>query len=195
MARRSCIKINCCFTPIANEDITLRGLVEVYVKKCRGAAKGQLKFFAKQSSLAATIEVAALCIINGKRSSHHRRRSKATLIEARNVLMKELSKLKQSRSFQELHETVDRTVRHIPYLGELYSYDTALHIGAKLKQEPIDEVYLHSGTRVGARNLGLDYRHPTISLTSLRPELRVLSAREIEDFLCIFKDHLHEGMA
>jgi hypothetical protein len=76
----------------------------------------------------------------------------------------------------------------------LYSYDTAVHIGAKLGLMP-DEVYLHSGTRKGARALGLPYRQPTLQISSLPIALHQLAGYEIEDFLCIFKNEFDEAMA
>jgi hypothetical protein len=42
-------------------------------------------------------------------------------------------------------------------------YDTALRIGAKLKLFPT-KVYLHAGTRLGARALGLDDSAATLKV-------------------------------
>lgn len=65
-------------------------------------------------------------------------------------------------------------------------YHTALHIGAKLGLKP-DKIYLHRGTRAGARKLGVNTRSATLSVDSLPTPLRVLDPREAEDFLCIYK--------
>jgi hypothetical protein len=81
---------------------------------------------------------------------------------------------------------VKKTVSRIPDLGELYYYDTALHIGAKLGLMPV-KVYLHAGTKDGARRLKLSCRNKTIDFDQLPIELRCLAPYEIEDFLCIFK--------
>src|SRR5207237_10549851 len=97
-------------------------------------------------------------------------------------------------SFRHLHDTIEQLVAHIPGLAELYSYDAALQIGAKLDLKP-DVVYLHRGTRDGARNLGLPFRKATLDVGCLRRELSLLVPYEIEDFLCIYKDYLIEGMA
>lgn len=184
---------NSCVHRIASDRLTLRALVQDYVSECRSLARAELQFFAQQRTLQATIEVAALCIDSaGFRFSHQRRRSPATLTEARDVLTAAERELRQCRSFRQLHETVDRLVALIADLAELYSYDTALHIGAKLGLEP-DMIYLHRGTRVGARNLGLPHRQPTIEPRLMRPELRVLAPYEIEDFLCIYKNYLSVG--
>ena len=65
-------------------------------------------------------------------------------------------------------------------------YDTVLRIGAKLDLFP-DRVYLHCGTREGARALGLKWRDPWLKVDELPRELRRLKPHEIEDFLCIYK--------
>ena len=67
--------------------------------------------------------------------------------------------------------------------------DTALRIGAKLGIRP-DRVYLHRGTREGARALKLDASQATIDVSQLPPAFQRLDAREIEDCLCIYKEDL-----
>src|SRR5215468_2342022 len=71
------------------------------------------------------------------------------------------------------------------YKPRMYVYDTALRIGAKLGVFP-KEVYLHAGTRVGARKLGLDASKPTVKMSFLPTHLRTLRPHEVEDVLCIF---------
>ena len=53
-----------------------------------------------------------------------------------------------------------------------------------------ERVYLHRGTRKGARALGLDWRADSLDPRVLPKELADLEPREIEDFLCIYKDCL-----
>lgn len=76
-------------------------------------------------------------------------------------------------------------------MGALTIYDTAVKIGAHLGLEPTS-VYLHTGTRDGARALGLDVRGGTIPIDSLPPEFARLDADEIEDCLCMFKADLRK---
>src|ERR1700730_9584939 len=76
---------------------------------------------------------------------------------------------------------------YVPGIGELYVYDTALRLGAKLGVFP-EKVYLHACTRIRVRNLGLDARSTALRMASLRRALRSLKPREVEDVLCIFKD-------
>ncbi|MBI1997211.1 MAG: hypothetical protein HYW03_03845 [Deltaproteobacteria bacterium] len=73
-------------------------------------------------------------------------------------------------------------------------YDTALRIGARLGLEP-ERVYIHSGTRVGARRLGLDWRAKWIEPKDLPKPLRSLPPWQVEDILCIYKDWFTQGRA
>jgi hypothetical protein len=77
----------------------------------------------------------------------------------------------------------------IPGIGELTVYDTALRIGAHFGLEP-ERVYVHAGTREGARALGFENRRTTIDMNELPEPLQRLSAREAEDMLCIYKHSL-----
>ena len=72
-------------------------------------------------------------------------------------------------------------------IGGLTVYDTTLCIGAKLGVFPRC-IYLHNGTRRGARALGLNWRTSVLSVAECPRELRRLKPHEIEDCLCIFKD-------
>ena len=67
-------------------------------------------------------------------------------------------------------------------------YDTALRIGAKLGVAPV-RVYLHTGTREGAKRLGIETKGVSALWPSELPEaLRELEPYEVEDVLCIYKD-------
>jgi hypothetical protein len=167
-----------------------------YIEDYRDGARDLLRFYAQQPTVAAAIRAAALCHIDdvGTRSPHQRRRSQATLDASARTLIREGNRLQRCDSFDCLLNTVASLVADIPDLGELYSYDTALHIGARTKRLP-DSVYLHAGTRLGAKALRLPYRQKSLDVASLPASLRVLKPYEIEDFLCIYKDRLHSSMA
>lgn len=96
------------------------------------------------------------------------------------------------RSFDELLDAVDQAIGSIRCIGDLLLYDTALRIGANLGIMP-DRVYLHSGTRRGARALGLAWKRRSISIAELPVALRGLKPHEIEDCLCIFKDRFRDA--
>ena len=97
--------------------------------------------------------------------------------------------LAKAKSFEDLHKTVAATISSIPGIGELTIYDTALRIGAKLQLEP-NVVFLHAGTRAGARWLGLNVSGDSLRVTDFPRALQNLKAREIEDLLCIYKGQL-----
>ena len=89
------------------------------------------------------------------------------------------------RTFDELHSFLEVTFLKIPGLGVLYTYDTALRIGFYLRLEP-KAVYLHAGTKIGARALGVTTAKRA-QVRDLPLALQVLPVHEIENFLCIFK--------
>jgi hypothetical protein len=72
-------------------------------------------------------------------------------------------------------------------IGPLAVYDITQRIGRYLGLEP-EDVYLHRGTREGARALGLCGE--TVKKDQFPAAFQRLSAAEIEDCLCIFKDEL-----
>ena len=126
---------------------------------------------------------------DGKRYDHQRRLRVPTLEEARRRLQKATSRLKRARDFDHLHRLVKEEIGPMHGIGELMVYDTALRIGAKLGLKP-RQVYLHSGTRQGARRLGLCWRRPYLSVACFPPQFRELAPHEIEDCVCIFKAKL-----
>jgi hypothetical protein len=71
--------------------------------------------------------------------------------------------------------------------GELTVYDAALRIGTyrELKLEP-KEIYLHAGTRKGAKTLGFKGRRRSIRLDELPKAFYRLKPYQIEDCLCIY---------
>ena len=92
----------------------------------------------------------------------------------------------EAPSFDELHRVVLEVGALIPGIGELAVYDTALRIGVKRDLLPT-RVYLHRGTRSGARALGINRNCPSISVSELPEPFADLKPHEIEDCLCIFK--------
>ncbi|WP_194915339.1 hypothetical protein [Catenulispora rubra] len=140
------------------------------------------------STLAHAIDAAALCKQpDGKRQSHQRRIPRLTLEESRQRLREMLPALRTVRSFGELYDIVGSTIRDIPGIGELTVYDTAVCIGWHLDIHPT-EVYLHRGTRAGAKELDFNGSQQTVRVDELPAGLRILTPGEIEDVLCIYKD-------
>jgi hypothetical protein len=158
-------------------------------------ADRELRFFEIQRDLAAAIREAALARgPSGKRLSHQRRIPGRVLEKARKILASAEPSIARAKTFAELHDIIESSIRPLPGVGELMVYDTALRIGAKLGLSP-DDVYVHAGTRVGARALGFRGSRKTISPAELPRPLRALRPREIEDVLCIYKSQLTRLLA
>jgi len=162
--------------------------VKHYIKNRRDEGERELRWFAIQRTLVEVVSVAALARSPcGKRLHHQRRIPQSVLEQSRRRLLDCLPAIEQCSSFESLHELVRQQIRPIPGIGELTVYDTALRIGAKLHLEP-KVVFLHAGTRLGAERLGIDVRRKYVDVSELPQPLRRLSAREVEDILCIYKD-------
>lgn len=124
----------------------------------------------------------------GKRYSHQARITRKCIKEAGNLLLEKCDELKSCSSFHDLWLLVRGILEPIHGAGELYIYDTSLRLGASLGLFP-DRVYLHAGTRKGAKAFGLiSDRGDWINQRELPGALRELPPYEVEDILCIYKD-------
>ena len=174
----------------------LKAIVRTYIEHIRPLAEDELNCFRDQPTLISAVENAALAINNEqKRYSHQRRLKKTTLEQAKMVLLKNIEMVEQAKTFDELFTLIELLLEPIHGIGELYVYDTTLRIGAKRGLLPA-KVYLHRGTRIGAKNLKLGEiikgGTKSIDISSLPPEFQLLEPHEIEDVLCIFKDDLRD---
>lgn len=122
-----------------------------------------------------------------KRHDHQRRLKRASL-EAAHGKLKGAS-FSECESFHDLFLTVERTIGGIPGIGELMVYDTSLRIGANVGLLP-DRVYLHSGTRRGAKQLSLPTEIGWLLRDQLPQDLQSLAPCQVEDLLCIYKEYL-----
>ncbi|TXH74901.1 hypothetical protein [Thiobacillus sp.] len=173
--------------------MTLYDIVADYICRYRVDAEQEQRWFAIQRTLEKAVSRAALAVNQkGKRFSHQRRIPQAVLAESRRRLVASLPMLSKVQSFEALHETVAVVIGSIPGIGELTIYDTALRIGAKLQFEP-NVVFLHAGTRTGARRMGLSVSRKFIPVAEFPRAFQKLKPREIEDVLCIYKDGLCLG--
>jgi len=178
---------NCAKRVRRAEFESLVAIIAHYLANYSDNANRELQFCRCQRTIDAALKQAALARLpSGKRAHHQRRLSQSTLNAAWDALKQ--CDFSECRSFHELFCLVDETVRPIHGIGELYIYDTSLRMGAFLRLSP-DRVYLHAGTRVGARALGFsggDY----ILCSDLPNEFAVLQPHQIEDCLCIYKREL-----
>lgn len=165
-------------------------IIRTYITQIRPRANEELDWFRQQPTLSKAIRLATLAVSSkGKRYSHQRRLSKTTLEQAQDILLENEERIGQSQNFDDLFIFLEQLLSPVKGLGELYIYDTALRIGAKIGVSP-ERVYLHAGTRIGAKALGFDGRMKTLEVSQLPEWLQQLQPHEIEDVLCIFKDKL-----
>jgi hypothetical protein len=142
-------------------------------------------------SLSDAIHRAGLSTIPGKkrliRHGHQCRLPEAVLSEATQAILALESRIAAVAGFDELHALIRVACSSVQGTGPLYCYDVAHRIGLHLGIEP-DLIYMHTGTREGAKALGIDVAGRThIRVSDLPRPMRVLSAAEAEDVLCIYK--------
>lgn len=165
-------------------------IADVYIKKIRPEANKELEWFKNQKSLDDAIHYAALATnCCEKRYSHQRRITRENLQLSKKILLQNIEKINKCPSFDTLYTVLERLLDPVSGLGELYIYDTAFRLGVYLNLMP-ERVYLHAGTRIGAKNLGFDGKNKTLEVAQMPEWLQQLQPYEIEDVLCIFKDKL-----
>jgi hypothetical protein len=178
---------------------TLRQLVDVYRKHCAADLKLKLDAF-ERMAVEQVVEYAG----QGKEYtgfSHigHLRRAPTDSLKAAGKQLSrkyECKKFKRCKSFDDIYKAVKESVEQkVSRLKEMYFYDIALRIGVTKGLWP-GKVYLQCGALAGAQNLFKGYKPektiglPVMACSEFPPELNCLNAAEIENFLCIFKDHL-----
>ena len=131
---------------------------------------------------------AALAIdSNCKKYLHQRRLKQKALNKSLANLTKIKSNIKSCKSFDQLHALLDSKLQKVKGLGTLFIYDTAFRLGVNLGLYP-QKVYLHAGTRMGAKRLDLNYEEPYLEMKEVPRPLRKLKPYQVEDFLCIYKN-------
>lgn len=170
---------------------TLQSVVRAYRQRHRPRARAELDFYASLPSLGeAVLRAARAERPDGKRHDHQTRIRRSAIQEVQRRLAR--LNLSRARDFHDLHTRIDAAIGPVPGIGALTVYDTTLRIGAKLGLEP-EFVYLHAGTRAGAKALGLRSTALYLRPSELPTELRTLRPHEVEDVLCIFKQQLRRS--
>lgn len=178
----------------SGETMSLQAIVNHYVTHYRSKAEEELDWFRGQATLEDAIRAAALAHnAHGRRYSHQWRLRHEVLASARDRLLFNAAALAQQPTFARLYACIEQLLRPVGGVGELYFYDTALRIGARLGLMP-EAIYLHAGTRQGAAALGYQGLGRFLLKSDLPAELRVLAAHEIEDLLCIYKAQLRRAI-
>lgn len=168
---------------------TYADIVQDYIAEYRRRAATEMRWYSSRSDLQTLVKLAVYCRTpDNKRHPHQRRLPEAALQAAHSRLSR--IDFEACESFDALHGQIAQAIGAVPKIGELAIYDIACRIGAFLRIEP-EQVFLHRGTRIGARHLGLG-RGKTIEVSELPKAFHRLKPHEIEDCLCIYKDELKE---
>ena len=168
----------------SNSPRTLLEIVRDYRRNRRPAAEREHRYWASHTTLTDAVRAAALSErADGKRHRHQCRIPGNALRRAADALVE--PGLPKFRTFHDLHQEIHARIGGIHRIGELAVYDIACRIGAFLGLRP-ECVYLHAGTRKGAR--ALDLRGASVPMRALPLALRSLTPSEVEDCLCIYKD-------
>lgn len=168
-----------------------REIVQDYIEHCRPHALRELHYFAAQNTLPEAIRVASLALIKTtkgkeKRHPHQRRIPDSSLARFHRALLSRRNVIRNCQTFNDLHDVCAVAASRIWKNAELTVYDTATRIGFFLGILP-DRVYLHAGTRKGAKGLRLK-ENKSISMNQLPAEFKRLKPHEVEDCLCIYKE-------
>jgi hypothetical protein len=127
-----------------------------------------------------------------KKHPHQHRRTEDELNSFCSRILAVKRKIKQAKSFHELYEIIESCA--VKGVAALTIYDTAHRIGKnkEILLDP-DEVYIHRGTRDGAEIFfGRNVREKSLSKDMFKG-MEHLAPEEIEDVLCIYKDHLFKS--
>jgi len=114
--------------------------------------------------------------------------------EAEHILVKCAGEIAACSDFDALHDLIIDKLKALTGAGEMYYYDTAFRIGISMDVYP-QKVYLHCGTRDGAKALGVyEDRKEVLEMAGLLrkfPEFAKMKPYQVEDFLCMKKGLLH----
>ncbi|GAA4896235.1 hypothetical protein ACFPM3_15925 [Streptomyces coeruleoprunus] len=129
--------------------------------------------------------------------NERRTRREASLAAFADELVQRVGKLRKGMAFPDIHavaeEAAEAVRKHRPDGRPLFKptdllrYDAALLLAWHLGVEP-EEVWLHSGTDLGVRKLGISTAgRKILTLAELPKPFQELTAWQAEDILCIYK--------
>lgn len=169
--------------------ITHQKIIAAYKSRHAQRLHDELAWFSEKQPLRDVIvRVTAARYRDGTKLSHQHRLPEDVLEQANMALQGTSKAIHNASSFDELFNLIAGHYKKINGAGPVYTYDTALRLGAFLSKEPCD-VYLHAGAREGAERLlrrPLSSRHVSLGLFS--PAFLVLKPMEMENLLCCFRE-------
>jgi hypothetical protein len=178
--------------PRLTKPATHQQVVDHYIRYQQPDFIAELDWFRSQPTLVKAIREAALARDSrGKRLSHQRRLLRPVTPAAWRKLRLRQRQLESCKNFSQLYRVVERALSSIYGAGPLYSYDTALRLGAFLDISPC-KVFLQSGSLQGAMkpSVGGGRRSRTMALNRFPSAFQVLEPCEMENLLCVYRDYL-----
>jgi len=169
----------------------LPAIVQDYIQHVRQRACEHLAFYAGQPSLGDALDVVATWRNPEGKIERHQRRLRRDVKRVAGELIRQLE-LRAATSFEAVFQRVQEALGGVNGAGDLVVYDVALRLAAVLGLPP-QRVYLHRGSRAGARALGIRTKERSLPLDAFPPEFRRLHAWEIENLLCVYKDKLSKS--
>jgi hypothetical protein len=163
-------------------------ILDDYDRGHRCNKQNEIGWFHDQPSLHQAIDRAARAVdARGRRYSHQYRIRRQSIVHARAALLAAEAQIARTTSFDDLLNVINGQLREVAGVGRLYRYDTAFRIGVNRGLFPT-RVYLHAGTRDGARALGLAYNKEALEMNEVPLDLRHRAPHEVEDIFCIYAD-------
>jgi len=154
------INIKSCRSTLKHERkkcLTMKQIVSTYKKIYLPAAHAEWRWFASAKNIKEAIARAVSSELNedgNYMSSHQRRIGRAKLAKAAIYFGRMAEEYASATNFEQVY-AITKSVSTPKELriGELAKYDFSTRVSAFLNLKP-ESVYLHAGTRTGARNLG-----------------------------------------
>lgn len=148
----------------------------------------ELRYFEQMNFEQVLKKVAYAKNQNDRKFSHQRRLPQAVSKSVLNVLLGIKKEIKEIQNFEQLYALLEQQLLPIRGIGDLFIFDAALRIAAKLNYQPT-EIIVQSGSKQGVRNLGLKVKNKRVTLDQLPSIIRdELEPYEIENFLCIYRE-------
>lgn len=179
---------SCRITPQIPPQSKLQDLVNDYKERWGNSYKEEDKWWGDQTeSWEKAIEKAWKSrFANGKMHSHQYRVANK-LPKGLEIALNDNRQPKEFNKFDLIYVWVKSISDHVHGLGPTTTYDVARRLGVWLSLYP-DRIYLHAGTAVGAKKIGI--RGATASLSAFPKEIQQLGATHAENFLCIYKSEI-----
>ena len=173
--------------PSRQEFNSLAEIVSDYIESKRPEAELELSFYRTLPNLEEAIRVSALAKVlkDGEEEKHdHQWRIPPKLLEElRKGLIKKQDAIRSCKDFDSLLAITEQVAGKIWKNAELTIYDTAHRLATYRGIEP-EFIYLHAGTREGARELGFPGNKKFLRHEDLPKQLRTLKPYELENLFC-----------